>query len=498
MAQQKETETNINSGTEVAGHGFDFDLFVIGGGSGGVRSSRMSASSGAKVGLVELPYHPVSSETRGGLGGTCVLRGCVPKKILVYGSAFSHEFQDAKGFGWEIDGEIKFNWKKLLANKTKEIERLNGIYRKLLVNAGVTVFEGFGRIVDEHTVEVKQSDGEVKTFTTNHILIATGSQAVRLNIPGKELAITSDEGLSLENFPKKVVIIGGGYIAVEFAGIYSGMGAEVHLFYRSEYPLRGFDIEARKVVASNLEARGVIVHAGSNIVKIEEHHLGLKATSDKDEVFYVDQVMFATGRKPKTSNINLEGVGVELDKSTAIKVNAYSQSTVPNIWAVGDVTNRINLTPVALMEGNCFAKTVFSKVPTKPDYENVAHAVFCQPPLSSVGLTEEQATTRENAGAVRVYTSTFNPMKNTVSGRQEKTFMKLVVDDSSDKVLGALMVGPDAPEIIQGLAIALKCGATKAQFDATVGIHPTAAEEFVTMRTLTRLVHPGGAVEDGK
>ncbi|KAL2651349.1 hypothetical protein R1flu_019477 [Riccia fluitans] len=495
---QRETVTNINSGSEVAGHGFDFDLFVIGGGSGGVRASRMSASYGAKVALVELPYDPVSSETRGGLGGTCVLRGCVPKKILVYGSAFSHEFQDAKGFGWEINGEIKFNWEKLIANKTKEIERLNGVYKRMLLGAGVTLLEGFGRIVDEHTVEVKESDGQVKTFTTNHILVATGSMAVRLNIPGKELAITSDEGLSLKKFPSKVVIIGGGYIAVEFAGIYSGMGAEVHLIYRKEYPLTGFDIEARKIVARNLEARGVIIHPETNIVKIEEHYLGLKATSDKKEEFHVDQVMFATGRKPKTSNINLEGVGVELDKAGAIKVNAYSQSNVPSIWAVGDVTNRINLTPVALMEGTCFAKTVFLKEPTKPDHTNVAHAVFCQPPLSSVGLTEEEASARENADSLRVYTSTFNPMKNTVSGRQEKTFMKLVVENSSDKVVGALMVGPDAPEIIQGLAIALKCGATKAQFDATVGIHPTAAEEFVTMRSLTRHVYPGGAVEDGQ
>ncbi|KAG6548711.1 hypothetical protein Mapa_009866 [Marchantia paleacea] len=484
-------EMDTDAGNDVARRAFDYDLFVIGGGSGGVRASRMSASHGAKVALVELPYHPISSEAHGGLGGTCVLRGCVPKKILVYGSAFSHEFQDAKGFGWEIDGEIRFNWKKLIQNKTKEIERLNGVYKRMLVNAGVTLFEGFGRIVDKHTVEVKEVDGQVKRFTTNHILIATGGKAVKLNIPGQELGITSDEGLSLEEFPKKVLIIGGGYIAVEFAGIYSGMGAEVHLCYRKSLPLTGFDAEMALVVARNLEARGIRCHKHTNILQLESHYLGIKATTDTNEEFHVDQVMFATGRKPKTANLNLEGVGVQLDEAGAIKVNEYSQTTVPNIWAVGDVTNRINLTPVALMEGTCFAKTVFLKQPTKPDYENVAHAVFCQPPLSSVGLTEEQVI--QNHGGVRgefkIFTSSFNPMKNTVSGRQEKTLMKLIVHADSDKVLGAMMCGPDAPEIIQGLAVALKCGATKAQFDATVGIHPTAAEEFVTMRSVTRQVN---------
>jgi len=323
--------------------------------------------------------------------------------------------------------------------------------------------------------------------------VATGGRAVLLNIPGKELAITSDEGLSLEEFPKRVVIVGGGYIAVEFAGIYSGMGAKVDLFYRKPFPLTGFDEEMRAVVASNLEGRGVHTHPETNLTKLEKVEGGIKVTTDKGEEFEVDAVMFATGRKPSTKNIGLESVGVELDKIGAIKVDEYSRTSVPSIWAIGDVTNRINLTPVALMEGTCFAKTEFGGTPMKPDHVNVASAVFCQPPLSCVGLTEQEAV-KQAKGDVLVFTSSFNPMKNTISGRKEKTVMKLIVDVDTDKVLGAAMVGPDAAEIIQGVAIAIKFGATKAQFDATVGIHPTAAEELVTMRTPTRRINPKGEV----
>jgi glutathione reductase (NADPH) len=472
---------------------YDYDLFVIGAGSGGVRASRTSAGFGAKVAVCELPYNPISSETEGGIGGTCVLRGCVPKKILVYGSAFSGEFQDSKEFGWNINGEITFDWKRLVANKSNEIARLNGVYKKMLNNSKVEMYEGAGKVIDPHTVEVTETGGQVKRFSTKHILIATGGRAVLLDIPGKELAITSDEGLSLAEFPKRVVIAGGGYIAVEFAGIYSGMGAKVDLFYRKPYPLTGFDEEMRAVVATNLEGRGIKCHPQTNLTKLEKVEGGIKVTTDKGEVFEADAVMFATGRKANTKKLGLENVGVQLDKSGAVKVNEYSQTNVPSIWAVGDVTNRVNLTPVALMEGTCFSKTVFGGQKMKPDYENIASAVFCQPPLAVVGLTEEKAVAQAK-NDILVFTSSFNPMKNTISGRKEKTVMKLIVDSVTDKVLGCSMVGPDAAEIMQGVAIALKCGATKAQFDSTVGIHPTAAEELVTMRSSTRRVTPSGEV----
>ncbi|CAM6085074.1 unnamed protein product [Calypogeia fissa] len=484
---------NGGAAAPISSHGYEYDLFVIGGGSGGVRGSRMAASHGAKVALVELPFNPISSDSHGGLGGTCVLRGCVPKKILVYGSEFGHLFEDSKGFGWEIHGDVKFNWKKLMENKTREITRLNGVYKKMLTAANVDLFEGKGSLINRHTVEVQQPDGTKKTFTTKHVLIATGGRAVPLNIPGKELAITSDEALSLEEFPKRVVIVGGGYIAVEFAGILHGMGAEVHLFYRKDLPLTGFDREFQQVVARNLEGRGIKLHPNANITKLEKHYLGIRAESDKNEEFFVDAVLMATGRKPNTKGINLEAAGVQLDPKGAVVVNDYSQTTVANIWAVGDVTDRINLTPVALMEGTAFAKTVFAEKPTKPDYDNVPSAVFCQPTLSVVGLTEEKAIEKAE-NDILVFTSSFNPMKNTISGRQEKVFIKMIVDAVSDKVLGVGMCGPDAAEIIQGVAIALKCGATKAQFDSTVGIHPTSAEEIVTMRTATRRVTPRGEV----
>ncbi|CAM6017421.1 unnamed protein product [Sphagnum balticum] len=472
---------------------YDYDLFVIGGGSGGVRGSRTAAQTGAKVAICELPYDPISSETRGGYGGTCVLRGCVPKKILVYASSFSAEFEDSKEFGWDINGDITFNWKRLIANKTREILRLNGVYKKILASAKVEMYEGEGKVLDAHTVALTTPDGEVKRFTAKHILIATGGRAVLLDIPGKELAITSDEGLSLEDLPRRVVIAGAGYIAVEFAGIYNGMGSKVDLIYRKPTPLTGFDEEMRAVVASNLKGRGINCHPNTNITKLEKVEGGIKVTTDKGNEIITDAVMFATGRKPSTKRLGLEKVGVELDSHGAIKVNEYSQSTVPSIWAVGDVTNRLNLTPVALHEATCFSKTVFGGQPTKPDYEFVASAVFCQPPLSVVGLTEQKAVVQAK-NDILVYTSSFNAMKNTISGRQEKTAMKIVVDSATDKVLGVSMVGPDAAEIMQGVAIALKCGATKAQFDATVGIHPTAAEELVTMRTLTRRINASGEV----
>lgn len=470
---------------------FDFDLFIIGAGSGGVRAARFSANFGAKVGICELPFHPISSETIGGVGGTCVIRGCVPKKILVYGASYGGELEDARNYGWELNDNVDFNWKKLLQKKTDEINRLNGVYKRLLSNSGVKLYEGEGRIVGPNEVEVTQLDGTKLSYSAKHILIATGGRAQRPNIPGQELGITSDEALSLEEFPKRAVILGGGYIAVEFASIWRGMGSTVHLAFRRELPLRGFDDEMRAVVARNLEGRGINLHPRTNLTQLIQTEDGIKVITDHGEELIADVVLFATGRAPNSKRLNLEAVGVDIDKTGAIKVDEYSRTNIPSIWAVGDVTNRMNLTPVALMEASFFAKTVFGGQPCKPDYNDIPYAVFSIPPLSVVGLSEEQAIENTN-GDVLVFTSTFNPMKNTISGRQEKTVMKLVVEAATDKVLGVSMCGPDAPEIMQGIAVALKCGATKAQFDSTVGIHPSAAEEFVTMRSVTRRV-TGGA-----
>nr|AHG97672.1 glutathione reductase [Boehmeria nivea] len=470
---------------------YDFDLFVIGAGSGGVRASRFSANYGAKVGICELPFHPISSEVIGGVGGTCVIRGCVPKKILVYGASLGGEIEDAREYGWELNEKVDFNWKKLLHKKTAEILRLNGIYKRLLSNAGVKLFEGEGKLVGPNEVEVTQLDGTKLSYSAKHILIATGSRAHRPAIPGQEFGITSDEALSLEELPKRAVVLGGGYIAVEFATIWRGMGASVDLLFRKELPLRGFDDEMRAVVARNLEGRGVNLHPRTTITEVIKTENGVKVITDHGEELLADVVLFATGRSPNTKRLNLEAVGVELDQTGAVKVDEYSQTNIPSIWAVGDVTNRMNLTPVALMEGTFFAKTVFGGQPSKPDYKDIPYAVFSIPPLSVVGLSEEQAIEQAN-GDISVFTSSFNPMKNTISGRQEKTVMKLVVDAETNKVLGASMCGPDAPEIMQGIAVALKCGATKEQFDSTVGIHPSAAEEFVTMRTESRRVSGSG------
>ncbi|KAH6770203.1 glutathione-disulfide reductase [Perilla frutescens var. hirtella] len=489
MSRKMLIDGEVDKTNEVESH-YDFDLFVIGAGSGGVRASRFSAQNGAKVGICELPFHPISSEVVGGVGGTCVIRGCVPKKILVYGATFGPELEDARNYGWELNERIDFNWKKLLQKKTEEINRLNGIYKGLLSNAGVKLFEGEGRVVGPNEVEVIQLDGTKINYSAKHILIATGSRAQRPSIPGYELAITSDEALSLEELPKRAVILGGGYIAVEFASIWRGMGAAVDLLFRKELPLRGFDDEMRAVVSRNLEGRGINLHPKTSLTELVKTAEGIKVRTDHGEEIVADVVLFATGRAPNTKRLNLEAVGVELDKTGAVKVNEYSQTNVPSIWAIGDVTDRMNLTPVALMEGTYFANTVFGGKPMAPDYNHIPCAVFCIPPLSVVGLNEEEAVEKAN-GDILVFTSTFNPMKNTISGRQEKTLMKLIVDAETDKVLGASMCGPDAAEIMQGIAIALKCGATKAQFDSTVGIHPSAAEEFVTMRSVTRRVPAG-------
>ncbi|MCL7037154.1 hypothetical protein MKW94_027287 [Papaver nudicaule] len=488
MSRKMLIDGEVNNFKEESAQEYDYDLFVIGAGSGGVRAARTSAGyEGIKVAICELPFHPISSETVGGVGGTCVIRGCVPKKILVYGASFSGEFEDAQNYGWELNGKPNYNWKKLLENKTQEIVRLNGIYKRLLSNAGVKMYEGEGKVVGPHEVELTQIDGTKLNFSAKHILVATGGRAQRPNIPGKELGITSDEALSLDELPKRVVVLGGGYIAVEFASIWRGMGSTVDLFFRRELPLRGFDDEMRELVAQNLEGRGISLHPAENLTELVKTEDGIKVITDHGKELIADVVLFATGRIPNSKRVNLEAVGVELDQTGAVKVDEFSGTNIPSIWAVGDVTNRINLTPVALMEGSCFSKTVFGGVPSKPDYRDVPCAVFCIPPLSTVGLTEQQAV-EQAKGDTLVFTSTFKPMKNTISGRQEKSMMKLIVDKDTDKVIGASMCGPDAAEIMQGIAVALKCGATKAQFDSTVGIHPSAAEEFVTMRSASRCI----------
>jgi glutathione reductase (NADPH) len=428
----------------------------------------------------------------GGLGGTCVIRGCVPKKLLVYGSGFEAEFRDATGFGWDHGDKMPtFSWEKLISAKTDEIERLNGIYGRILDNAGVEKLEGSGKVISPHEVEVTSADGSKKTYSAKTILLAPGGRAWYPKIPGADLGITSDEALAAQTQPKRVVVIGGGYIAVEFAGIYAGFGSETKIMYRADLPLRGFDEEVRQTVANNLESRGIEVLSGVSPKSITENADGsLTLEGDDGVAIEADVVMWATGRVPNTDrpDLGLKEVGVELDSKGAVVVDDYSQTTVESIWAVGDVTNRVNLTPVALMEGMAFKDTVVLGKPTKPDYENIPSAVFCQPPVATVGMTEEQAVA---AGLTcDIFTSTFTPMKISLAGRVEKAFMKLIVDVASDKVVGCHMVGPDSAEIMQGIGIALKCGATKAQFDSTVGIHPSSAEEFVTMREATRRVGP--------
>ncbi len=444
---------------------YDYDLFVIGAGSGGVRASRMAASYGARVAVVEERY----------LGGTCVNVGCIPKKLFVYAAEFRDHFEDAAGFGWTV-GDRTVDWPKLVTNKNIEIERLNGIYRNLLTNAGAEIIEGTAYLVNSHTVAV----GE-RQYTAEYILVATGSWPFLPKIPGIEHAISSNEAFYLEQLPKRAIIVGGGYIAVEFATIFQGLGVEVTELYRGELFLRGFDVDVRKVLADEMRKREVELRFNTDVARIDKADGGLQATLLDGTTLEADLIMYATGRLPKTKNIGLEAVGVEMNEIGAVAVDAYSQSSVPNIYAIGDCTDRLNLTPMAIAEGQAMAETLFHNNPIKPDHTDVATAVFSHPPIGTIGLTEEEA--RERYGEVDIYKSTFRPLKHTLSGRDEKTFMKLIVDPASDRVLGCHMIGPDSGEIIQGFSVAIKCQATKAQFDATIGIHPTAAEEFVTMRT---------------
>ncbi len=442
----------------------DFDLIVLGAGSGGVRASRNAAALGARVAVAEERQ----------LGGTCVNLGCVPKKLFVYASQVREQLHDAAGFGWSIPTPT-FDWPTLIAAKNAEIERLNRVYAKLLDDSGVTRFAGRATLIDRHTVRVGDEQ-----ISADHILIATGSVAWRPPIEGANLGITSDECFHLESLPKRLLICGGGYIAVEFAGIFHGLGVEVTQLYRGPLFLRGFDDDLRQTLAQAMRNKGIDLRFDRNVSNVRQDDTGLRAQLNDGTEVACDALLFATGRVPNVAGLGLEQVGVRLGERGEIEVDAFSQTSVENIYAVGDVTDRINLTPVALAEGSAVATTLFGAGPCKADHSNVASAVFSQPEAASVGLTEAQA--RQQYDAVDVYRSRFRPLKNTVSGREERTMMKLVVDGQSDRVLGCHLVGPQSAEIIQAVAITLKCGTTKTQFDATIGVHPTAAEELVTMR----------------
>jgi len=443
---------------------YDFDLFTIGAGSGGVRASRIAAGYGAKVGVAEERY----------LGGTCVNVGCIPKKLLVYASDFGEAFEDAAGFGW---GNLSssFDWRTLVANKDREIARLNAVYERLLNSAGAKLIRQRAQLLDPHTVAVNGN-----RFTARYILIATGSWPTMPPVPGVELAISSNEAFHLSKLPGRILIIGGGYIGVEFAGIFRGLGAAVTQVHRGPLFLRGFDDDLRSALADEMRKRGIDLRFDTRLTRLERTAGGIAVQLSSGSGFEVDLVMCATGRHPNSAGLGLDQAGVKLDVNGAIVVNEYSQTAVDNIYAIGDVTNRKNLTPVAIAEGHAVADLLFGGRSRILDHESVPSAVFSQPPIATVGLTEAEARARYSA--VEIYKSVFRPLKHTLSGRDERALMKLVVETKTGRVVGAHMLGPDAGEIIQGLAIAIKCGATKAQFDDTIGIHPTAAEEFVTMR----------------
>jgi len=459
---------------------YDYDLFVIGGGSGGVRASRMAALSGARVALAE--------ESR--MGGTCVIRGCIPKKIFVYASHFADDFADSVGFGSTV-GEPKFDWPTLIANKDKEIARLEAVYTRNVKAAGVDIFADRAVFEDPHTLRLLN---ENRTITAEKILIATGNRPTRElgtshMIPGGNLCITSNEAFHLETLPKRILVAGGGYIALEFAHIFHGLGSNVSLIYRGEKVLRGFDDDIRDSVHDSMERRGMHVALGCEFTKIEKRGDTLHAETNQGDVIEADQIMLAIGRAPNTEMLHVEKAGVELGKRGEVKVDRYSRTSAEHIYAIGDVTDRIQLTPVAIHEAMCFAKTAFGGVPTAPDHQNIASAVFTTPEIGVVGMSEMKALGMGHT--IDVYKSTFRPLRHTMTGKDEKMMMKLVVDQKTDKVLGCHIFGQSAAEIIQVVAVAVRMGATKAQFDETVAVHPTAAEELVTMRTKSYSKAPG-------
>ncbi|MBS0559014.1 MAG: glutathione-disulfide reductase [Proteobacteria bacterium] len=454
----------------------DFDLFVIGGGSAGVRCGRIAAGHGARVGVAEARFW----------GGTCVNVGCVPKKLLVQAAEYGAWAEDARGFGWRIE-KGPHDWSALIAAKDREINRLNAIYRRLMEGAGATIFDAHAEFIDPHTLDVGG-----QRVTAERIVIATGGHPVRPDIPGAELGIISDDAFFLPRMPKRIVIVGGGYIAVEFAGIFAGLGAETHLVYRQPLPLRGFDHDLREGLAEAMAAQGIVLHPGCAPTSVTEANGHRVLTVGEGRRLEADVVFFATGRAPATARLCLDKAGVETAKGGAIPVDAELRTNVPHIYAIGDVTDRLNLTPVATAEGHALADSLFGPGKRTVSLRNVPTAVFSTPPIGTVGLTEEEAAAE---GPVDVYVAKFTPMRHNLTGRARKTLMKLIVDQASQKVLGAHMLGEDAGEIMQGLAIAVICGATKADFDRTIGIHPTAAEEFVTLRTRTRVAGVARAAE---
>jgi glutathione reductase (NADPH) len=444
---------------------FDFDLFVIGAGSGGVRAARIAAGHGARVGICE------SSR----VGGTCVIRGCVPKKLLSYAAHFAEEFEDAEAYGWDV-GERLFSWSRLIANKDREIDRLNKVYLGLLENAGVKLFSLHGKMLNANQLQLGD-----QVVSAGKILIATGARPWIPDIPGAELGFTSDEAFHLKSLPQSIVVIGGGFIACEFASIFNGLGARVVQVYRGEQILRGFDHDVRHTLAAEMQKKGIEIRLNINVTELIRQADGqIRLKLDDGGELLAESVMFATGRVPNVRGLGLEDAGVQALPGGMIPVNEYSQTNLKNVFAVGDVTNRVNLTPVALMEGHAFADSEFGGNPRPVNHRFVPSAVFSHPPVATVGFTEKDAT--GHYGQLDVYKSWFTPLKHTLSGRQEKIMMKLLVQASSGKVVGLHVVGMDAPEIVQGFAVAIKSGLTKQQFDQTIGIHPTAAEELVTMR----------------
>ena len=441
----------------------DFDLLVIGGGSGGVACARRAASYGARAAVIENDR----------LGGTCVHRGCIPKKLLVYASHFSHDFEDAAGYGWTV-GERSFDWPAMVRAKVAELDRLEGIYERLLRDAGATQITGTGRLLDAHTAAVGDEKHRAET-----IVIATGGRPTMPDIPGIELAVSSDEMFDLPAFPERLVIVGGGYIACEFACIMQGLGAQVTQLYRRDLPLRGFDYDLRAVLCEEMRKGGVDLRLNTNATSLAREGDTIAVATTTGETIEADQVLFATGRKPNVAGLGLENAGIATAEGAAVPVDAASHTGVAGIYAVGDVTDRINLTPVAIHEGRCIAETLYNDNPQTPDHRDIATAVFTTPELGTVGLSEEEA--RQAFPAVDIYKTRFRPLKHTLTAREETIFMKLVAECASGRVVGCHMVGDGAGEAVQLLGVAVKAGATKAQFDATMAVHPTAAEEFVTM-----------------